>query len=255
MAAAADVGVSWVPVGLAETFERGEAFGFAAVAGGEDESPAGGLEVAHAVGRSDWGSDRMMPGEGWVGNLNVGGGGSVDGDAFGEIARFIDVAAEGEGGVVGEELEGDGVEDGLEEIEGGGDADDGVGEGIDFRVGIGGDGDDWAAACFDFVDGADVFGEEGVVGAETDGRRMGVDEGDDPVFEFGGGEACGVDVGDFLHFEGAFEGDGEEEPAAEEEHAMGGGEASGDGGDGVGLGEDGIDLCGELFEGVDEFEA
>lgn len=157
--------------------------------------------------------------------------------------------------MVGEELEGDGVEDGLEEIEGGGDADDGVGEGIDFGVWAGGDGDDGAATGFDFVDGAEVFGEEVVVRAETDGRGVGVDEGDDPVFEFAGGEACGVDVGDFLHFEGTFEGDGEEEPAAEEEHAGGGGEACGDGGDGVGLGEDGVDLCGEIFEGEDEFEA
>lgn len=45
----------------------------------------------------------------------------LDGDALGEVARLVDVAASADGDVVGEELEGDDFEDGEEEFGGGGD--------------------------------------------------------------------------------------------------------------------------------------
>jgi hypothetical protein len=40
------------------------------------------------------------------------------------------------------------------------------------------------------------------------------------MFHFGGGIALGVDIGDFLELEGAFEGDGEVVLAAEEEEVI-----------------------------------
>jgi len=49
-------------------------------------------------------------------------------DAFGEVSWFIDVAAAGGGDVVGEELEGDGGQEGVNRLEGFGDVDDIVGD-------------------------------------------------------------------------------------------------------------------------------
>jgi hypothetical protein len=53
---------------------------------------------------------------------------SLDGDAFGEIPRLVDVAAELDGEVVGEELQGNHGRDGADVIGDGGDADDVVGD-------------------------------------------------------------------------------------------------------------------------------
>ncbi len=52
-------------------------------------------------------------------------------DAFGEVSGFVDVAASGDGGVVGEELEGDDGEEGLEGFDGFGDGEDVVGDSLD----------------------------------------------------------------------------------------------------------------------------
>jgi hypothetical protein len=57
---------------------------------------------------------------------------------------------------------------------------------------------------------------------------MVADEGDGAVFHLGGGVAFGMDVGDFFKLQGAFEGDGEEGEAAEEEEVLMLGEAERD---------------------------
>ena len=48
------------------------------------------------------------------------------------------------------------------------------------------------------------------------------------MLHLAGGVAFGVDVGDLLELEGAFEGDGEVDAAAEVEEVAGGGEALGE---------------------------
>ncbi len=76
-----------------------------------------------------------------------------------------------------------------------------------------------------------------------------------PCFISPAGVAFGVDVGDLLELEGAFEGDGVVDAAAEEEEVVGGGEGFGEL---VALVVDGaenlFDLAGELAELVDEVE-
>ena len=57
-------------------------------------------------------------------------------------------------------------------------------------------------------------------GEHDDGEGL-VDEGVGAVLHLAGGVAFGVDVGDFLELERAFEGDGEVDAAAEEEEVAG----------------------------------
>jgi hypothetical protein len=62
-----------------------------------------------------------------------------------------------------------------------------------------------------------------LVAMHDDGEGF-VDEGVGAVLHLAGGVAFGVDVGDLLELERAFEGDGEVDAAAEEEEVVGGGE-------------------------------
>src|SRR3982751_2638848 len=75
--------------------------------------------------------------------------------ALGEVARLVDVAAAGDGGVVGEELERDDAQQRLEALERVGDVDHVVAVAADVRVALGGDGDDVAAAGPHLFDVAD----------------------------------------------------------------------------------------------------
>src|ERR1700739_3876382 len=68
----------------------------------------------------------------------------------------------------------------------------------------------------------------GLRGDGDDGEDF-VDEGVGAVFHLAGGVAFGVDVGDLLELERAFEGDGVVDAAAEEEEVVGGGEDFGEG--------------------------
>jgi hypothetical protein len=89
-------------------------------------------------------------------------------------------------------------------------------------------------------------------GDDDDGEGL-VDEGVGAVLHLAGGVAFGVDVGDFLELERAFEGDGEVDAAAEVEEVAGGGEA---GGELLALGGAGaqnlFDLGGDAAELLDE---
>ena len=67
-------------------------------------------------------------------------------------------------------------------------------------------------------------GVGGVLGGDADYGEGFVDEGVGAVLHLAGGVAFGVDVGDLLELERAFEGDGVVDAAAEEEEVVGGGE-------------------------------
>ena len=99
----------------------------------------------------------------------------------------------------------------------------------DLVVAFDGDGDDAAGAGGYFLDvgeGLLVFedgaGVGGVLGGDADDGESFVDEGVGAVLHLAGGVAFGVDVGDLLELEGAFEGDGVVDAAAEEEEVVGG---------------------------------
>src|SRR5579859_1635832 len=87
----------------------------------------------------------------------------------------------------------------------------------------GGDyGDDDAVASAHFLDVGDAFFVAGdgvgivfVMGGEDDDGKIFVDEGVGAVLHFASGIAFGVDVGNFLELEGAFERDGIVNAAAE----------------------------------------
>lgn len=128
---------------------------------------------------------------------------------------MVDVASFGGGHVVGEELEGDAGEQGDVAVAGVGDFEAVVGHAFDDGVALGDDGDDFAASGLDFLDVADDFFVHAALGGDDDDGHFFVDEGDGAVFHLGCGVAFGVDVGDFLELECAFEGDGVVVAAAE----------------------------------------
>jgi hypothetical protein len=74
----------------------------------------------------------------------------------------------------------------------------------------------------------DAGGIVGVLGGDADDGEGFVDEGVGAVLHLAGGVAFGVDVGDLLELECAFEGDGVVDAAAEEEEVAGGVEEAGE---------------------------
>ena len=68
--------------------------------------------------------------------------------------------------------------------------------------------------------------EDLVAGRQGHHRHLLVDQGDGAVLHLAGGVAFGVDVGDLLELERAFEGDGVVDAAAEEEEVVGAGSTS-----------------------------
>ena len=120
------------------------------------------------------------------------------GDGLGEVARHVDVAAPHDGDVVGDELQGDDVEDGGEVLEGFGQLDDVLRQADDLGVAGVDEGDDVALARLYLLDVGDDFVVVVVLGGDGEHGHVFVDEGDGAVLHFGGGVALGVDVGDFL---------------------------------------------------------
>lgn len=99
---------------------------------------------------------------------------------------------------------------------------------LDLVVALDGDGDDSAAAggyLLYVAEGLfvleDAGGVVGVLGGDADYGERFVDEGVGAVLHLAGGVAFGVDVGDLLQLEGAFEGDGVVDAPAEEEEVVG----------------------------------
>ena len=66
----------------------------------------------------------------------------LDGDAFREIARFVDVTAELDGEMVGEELERNDGEDRADEVRDAREGDDVIGDAVQLLRAFAGDGDD-----------------------------------------------------------------------------------------------------------------
>lgn len=151
---------------------------------------------------------------------------------------MIDFATAKAGDVIGEELESDDRGDGGDERVGAGDGDDVVHELGGLVIAFGDDAEDSGTACAAFLDVAEGFVFAGDVASEGDDGGSGLEEGDGAVFEFRGVIAFGVDVGDFLEFERAFEGDGIHGAAADEEGVFVFLIGGGDGCDGVRLGDD-----------------
>jgi hypothetical protein len=98
-------------------------------------------------------------------------------------------------------------------------------------------------------------GSDSSPGGEDDYGEGFIDEGVGAVLHFAGGVAFGVDVGDFLELERAFESDGEVDAAAEVEEVARGGEAGGEllalGGTGA---QDFFDLAGDAAELLDQLD-
>ena len=99
---------------------------------------------------------------------------------------------------------------------------------LDLVVALDGDGDDSTAAggyllyiAEGFFVLEDAGGVVGVLGGDADYRERLVDEGVGAVLHLAGGVAFGVDVGDLLKLECAFEGDGVVDASAEEEEVVG----------------------------------
>ena len=157
------------------------------------------------------------------------------GDGFGEVSGLVYVAATADGDVVGEELQGDDLEDRQEQLWGGGDVDGVFDELGDVAVALDGDGDDAAGARGDLLNVAegllvleDGGGVGGVLGGDADDGEGLVDQRVGAVLHLTGGVALGVDVADLLELERAFEGDGVVDATAQEEEVVGGVEDAGE---------------------------
>jgi len=127
---------------------------------------------------------------------------------FGEIAWFVHVAAAQDGDVVGEQLQRNHCQQRKERFNGLRQVNDVVGFFGDLLVAFCGDGNDWTFAGFDDLQVAQSFFVKGIGWDNDYARRAFVDKRDWAVFHFGSGIAFGVDVGDFLELEGAFQGTG-----------------------------------------------
>src|SRR5687768_18107026 len=109
--------------------------------------------------------------------------------ALGQVARLVDVAAAGDGRVVGDELQRDDAQQRLQGFERVRDVDDVVAVAADAGVALGGDGDDLAAAGADLFDVADDLLVLHAAGRDEYHRHALVDERDRAVLHLGGGHA------------------------------------------------------------------
>ena len=114
--------------------------------------------------------------------------------------------------MVGEQLHGDGFQDGAEQLRGGRELEDVVGGGAHFLVAFGDDGDHDAVAGLDLADVADGFLVAGdrlrvapVAGGQHHHRQVLVDEGVGAVLHLSGRVAFGVDVGNLLQLQRPFQ--------------------------------------------------
>src|SRR5690606_25066101 len=125
-------------------------------------------------------------------------GGLLDRDRLGQVAGLVDVAAEGQRRVVGEELQRDAHEDGVQLVL--------VLRHHDRVVGLllllVGHREDLAAAGLDLLHGGAVLLQQVVVRHDRDRGQRRLDQGERAVLELGGGVGLGVDVRDLLQLQG-----------------------------------------------------
>ena len=132
---------------------------------------------------------------------------------------MVDVGAFEDGDVVGEELDGDGIEERRHEGVAGRHLDAVEELAAEAREALlVGDHHHLAAARQHLLDVGAGLLEEVVARRQHDHRRLLVDERDRPVLHLAGGIALGVDVGDLLELERALERQREAGAAAEIEH-------------------------------------
>ncbi len=83
-----------------------------------------------------------------------------------------------------------------------------------------GHGNDGSLAGFHLLDVVQVFRKNRIIRRDKHRGQIGTDQRDDAMLELSAGMPFGKKVGDLLHFERAFERDGEVELPAEEKHAV-----------------------------------
>ena len=148
-------------------------------------------------------------------------GGLFHGHALGQVARLVNVAAAAVGDLVGEQLGRDGVENGVEILMDLGQKKHVLGKRVQVAVALGAEQHQPPLAGLDLLHVGHGFQVDAVPRYQAHHRHVPVDEGDRAVLEFAGGIALGVDVGDLLELERAFQSDGEVEAAAHEEEVAG----------------------------------
>ena len=172
-----------------------------------------------------------------------------------KLRGFVDIASTFQGNIVAEELDGDGVEDGLNGLVGIGYRDDIVrqirGEIRAFR----GDGDDLTFPGADFLEVGQGLLVHLIVIDEEKARAFFANQGYRSVFHLSGRVAFRMDVGDFLELEGTFQGDGEHHLATKEKEILRLGIFFGDSLDFRSLGEDFFHLPGDALEGGNQLQA
>ena len=180
---------------------------------------------------------------------------SLDGDALGEVAGLVDVAALEPGHVVGQKLQGDDGEQGLDDLGDIGNGQENVGKGSESLVALGADGDHRAIAGADLFDVGEGLGVQRAARSDEDGGSGRVDQRNRAMLHLGCGIALSVDVADLLEFQGPFESDGVVQVASEKQDAAGGAEVLGSAGGQGFEGKGAIEGAGGGFEGVEHGQA
>src|SRR5512140_1847666 len=124
---------------------------------------------------------------------------------LGQVARLVDVAAAGDGDVIGQKLEGHDAQRGGKAVEGPGNVNDIVDLSGQLGVAFGGNCDHGALAGFDFLDVALSFLVHQIDRGYENAWRFRIDERNGPVLHFRSRVTFSVNVGDFLELKGAFE--------------------------------------------------
>lgn len=122
----------------------------------------------------------------------------------------------------------------------------------DLRVALHGDADDHGVPRLDLLDVAEHLLVHVVLGGQGDDRHALDDEGEGAVLELASGVGFGVDIGDFLELERAFEGHGVVERAADEEDVLAETVLLGEGLNRLDVFEQFVGLAGQLLEAADD---
>ena len=107
--------------------------------------------------------------------------------------------------MVGEELQGDAGNEGLETLQCIGQSDDVISKLLNLIVSLGDKGCDTSASCAYLLYIIDDFFVKAVACGDYKDRHLGVDEGDRPVLHLGCRIALGMDIGDFFQLQGTFQ--------------------------------------------------
>src|SRR6516162_7524814 len=132
----------------------------------------------------------------------------LHGDAFGQVARFVDVAPAQHSAVVREELQRNYGEQRGEDFMVGGNIDHVVHQPRQVSVAGAGYGDDRAFAGMNLFDVGDYLLVGPVLRDDGHGWETGMDQGDRSMLHLPGGVSFSVNIGYFLELQGTLERDG-----------------------------------------------